>query len=94
MGQNMLLRNIFVNLFLKISDHTLVDNFWNRWCRFNDNRKNNIQECTLFTTMNEAPIYRNNSMMFYHTLYEIMLFNLDIMIDGFACLVWNFASPI
>lgn len=104
MGTRMSVRvNIFCNMFTNINCK-LVDEFWERWSKFNDrqmerlnrnsyNDNNKIHYDTLFETMLNSSIYNcgDNTKM-YQTLYEIMLFNSDIMVDSFANLIWNIAS--
>jgi cytochrome P450 len=93
MGCDMLMR-IPIIYSLPLPNKLLVDEFWNRWCRFNDRmcESNNMAEQTLFQTMIRYPIYANDQLAFYQTLYEIMLFNLDIMIDGFANLIQSICA--
>lgn len=79
-----------------------VDSFWNQWCEFNDsiqltNKSTNqlsgkTNANTLYETMITDQRYSENKLEFYQTLYEIMLFNLDIMIDAFANLIWNIST--
>jgi hypothetical protein len=94
MGTDMLLRCPFMQLFPS-KNKNIVNEFWKKWNIFNDkfhpsvNQNNNH---TLFNVMLEHEIYSNDKECFYHTLYEVMLFNLDIMIDSFANLVWNVAT--
>lgn len=94
MGTDMKLRCPIMSI-LPSSNKNLVNEFWNRWCKFNDSLINNLQKTnspSLLSTMIEHDIYSKNKLKLYHTLYEVMLFNLDIMIDSFANLVWTLAT--
>lgn len=68
-----------------------VDTFWERWSAFNDKFIKNPQENSLLFTLLENTAY-SDRLTLIHTLYEIALFNLDIMIDSFANLLWNVGS--
>lgn len=88
MGTDVLLRVPVFNNYVSTDNKKSVDSFWDSWCKFNDNiALNNMS--TLFNTMIADSRYANNKLEFYQTLYEIMLFNLDIMVDAFANLIWN-----
>jgi cytochrome P450 len=71
----------------------LIGQFWSRWKTFNHKMKlkNKEPSDTLMSVMNQSEIYQNEQHML-HTLYEILLFNLDIMIDSFSHLIWNIAT--
>lgn len=67
----------------------LVDSFWLRWKKFNDTKRMGyLTDLTFFGIMLKSEIYQYEDKL-YQTLYEIMLFNQDIMIDTFANLIWN-----
>ena len=88
MGQDMLARNPNIRNPNKV----IVDSFWVKWSTFNTLWRPKSQENTLFATLLEHDIYKENHFILYQTLYEIMLFNSDIMVDAFANLIWNIAS--
>ncbi|XWV24728.1 putative cytochrome P450 1A1-like isoform X2 [Tupanvirus deep ocean] len=95
MGQDMLLKIPLFYKFFKNENCLLVDSFWTKWCAFNERRKNNFDnnfdEETLFGTMIKCGAYQDEKALL-HSLYEIMLFNQDIMVDSFSNLLWNLAS--
>lgn len=95
MGTDKLLRIPVLNKYLTTKNKTEVDLFWEDWKKFNDkilvkylNRNLDLKN-SLFEMMVIDERYSKNISEFYQTLYEIMLFNLDIMIDGFSNLIWN-----
>lgn len=95
MGTDMKLRCPVMSMFPS-GNKTMVDEFWNRWSRFNDEIKDNKEyqtdtHNTLFNVMIKSEVYSSDKLKFYQTLYEIVLFNLDLMIDGFANLIQNVA---
>jgi cytochrome P450 len=92
MGRKMSLREKIVHNNVAIEERKYIEEFTERWSIFNDARKKCIVSNTLLNTMIEHSVYKNNTLMMNHTLYEIALFNLDIMIDSFANLIWNIAS--
>ncbi|XWV25971.1 cytochrome P450 [Tupanvirus soda lake] len=94
MGQDMLLRIPLFYKYFKNENSMLVDSFWSKWYEFNQRRKNNLDENydeTLFGMMIRCEAYQDEKVLL-HSLYEIMLFNQDIMVDSFANLLWNLAS--
>jgi cytochrome P450 len=92
MGTDMFLRFPIFYKYFPSENKARVDNFWQRWYSFNESIIPKDHEITLFQSMHSDPRYIENKIEFYQTLYEIMLFNLDIMIDAFANLIWNVAS--
>jgi len=70
----------------------LVDEFLRKWTQFNDLLKSSQQPNTLFETMMNSKIYQEDLECCYSTLYEILLFNLDIMVDTFSSWIWNLAT--
>ncbi len=92
MGQDMSLRIPFIYNNFNTSNKIIVDSFYERWVIFNDKMKNQVCENTLFATLLENDIYIENDDILYQTLYEIMLFNTDIMVDSFANLIWDIVS--
>ncbi len=92
MGQDMLLRIPFVYNNFNTNNKIIVDTFWERWFVFNNKMKNQIQDFTLFSMLSNNNVYKSNNKIFYQTLYEIMLFNTDIMVDAFANLIWDVVS--
>ena len=92
MGSDMLMRVPLIYNNYGTQERDLVDDFWNKWQEFNNNQRNIMRDDTLFSTMIEDNIYEGNYLVFYQTLYEIMLFNPDIMIDSFANLIWNITT--
>ena len=91
MSQDRALQIPIIHKKFSTKNSKLVDLFWTKWTSFNDQRKQYICENTLFEQMIKSDSYKDKTKM-YQTLYEIMLFNLDIMIDAFANLIWNIAS--
>ena len=95
MGTDMILRVPYIGTFLSMitnNNKSLVDSFWNKWYQFNKSLKIAPNNDTLYGSMIQDQRYANNELELYQTLYEIMLFNLDIMIDAFANLIWNLAT--
>lgn len=90
MGQDMLLRVPIIYNCINTSNKRLVDLFWLKWKNFNRNQKEKVTSNTLLDAMLKSNSYTDETTLI-HTLYEIMLFNLDIMTDSFANLVWNIA---
>ena len=95
MGTDMTLRCPFMQK-LPLNNKNIANEFYKRWNIFNDKiqsyKNTGNSEHTLFNTMLEHKVYSQDKERFYQTLYEVMLFNLDIMIDSFANLVWNVAT--
>lgn len=86
MGNDVLLRHW---VFHKLSNNKVkVDEFWNRWVSLNVNifRKSNNPD-TLLNKMIESGAYENTEL--YQSLYEIVLFNTDIMNDSFTYLIFD-----
>ena len=95
MGCRMAIR---IDRFCKfgLDECKLVDEFWSRWSAFNNKQIDRIEKSTasdktLIDAMLSTDTYVDRRTM-YQTLYEIMLFNSDIMVDSFANLIWNIAS--
>ena len=93
MGCDMKMRIPLIYKLFSTENKRIVNDFHDRWHRFNEDALSNIQPNTLIKKMIECDIYSNgNDEVLFHTLYEIMLFNLDIMIDSFANLIWNIST--
>lgn len=95
MGIDMFLRPSMIYNNFSSSNKKQVDLFFDRWVKFNVNVidkiiQENRSDCLLKTMiMNDA--YKDQEALF-HTLYEVSLFNIDIMIDSFSNLIWNVAT--
>ncbi len=90
MGTDMTMRVSWIYNNFDTANKRLTDEFWQRWTTFHQTIE--LKEDTLYHVMISDERYIKNQSEFYQTLYEIMLFNLDIMIDGFSNLIWNIAS--
>jgi Cytochrome P450 len=92
MRQDMLLRFNCVNYFFNMPNHNHVKNFWKCWQQFNNMKINTIKKNTLLQMIINNNVYKNNLLVFHHTLYEILLFSVDIMITSFSNLIRDIAS--
>lgn len=92
MGSDMMLRIPLIYKYFNSPNKKLVDNFNKRWIKFNEKIIISPNQNSLLKTMLEYKVYKDNKIDLIHTLYELSLFNLDIMVDSFANLLWNITT--
>lgn len=87
MGNDVLMRHW--PLYHLSSNKEKVDEFWDRWIALNVNilMKTNDDADTLLMHMCNSDAYDGLEM--YRSLYEIVLFNTDIMNDSFTYLIYD-----
>ncbi len=90
MSKDLIMRTPIVYKFLSTPNSKYVDLFWNKWMRFNSWFYGMTNSNSLFEHMLKYDVYADN-ILFLQTLYEIVLFNADIMTDAFSNLVKNLA---
>lgn len=91
MSNDMTLRIPFINKYFCKHGSDKVNTFWSNWVIFNKKMEDKIISGSLLDIMNKDQVYQDKTSL-YQTLYEIMLFNTDIMIDSFSHLIMNIAK--
>jgi len=86
MGHDMILR---LNIH-PTPNSRVVDSLRRKWIIFNSNVRNNMNDDSLFANMIKMEAY--NSTKLVQTLYEIVLFNADIMTDAFVNVFTNISQ--
>ena len=59
MGSDMMIRIPYIYMFINQPNKQLVDEFWTRWKKFNDKRKEmyNANDYNLFNTLIDHDVY-------------------------------------